>query len=339
MDTQKLNRRAFLKGSAIGLSVATMGNMLFAHSSNKKEENIRNFSLSFAYKSKFQTYNTLNLWLPLAINNGFQTPYNLIVDGNYDSYSLSNDKNTPMLYAVWQNNDSEKYLKTSINVKTRFLKSSLDFADFTNINTQDRYIRSNPMIQSIVMSTTNGTQSDMQKAEKLFTWVANNISSQEGVDIHGIRSIRDIHGNEILRGENLSSSSVFVALCREAGISSLECFGISLDGGRYNLNDSKPTIYTRSAIVINGHWIVNDSLLAIKAREALQNMNTNAHDCAAIIKSSFNQWDNNWMMLNHTRDIQLDSVLVSTLQQAYGEVDGIKLSSYDFNHFNGNIAV
>lgn len=339
MDTQKLNRRAFLKGSAIGLGVATMGNMLFAHASNKKEENIRNFSLSFAYKSKFQTYNTLNLWLPLALNNGFQTPYNLIVEGNYDSYSLRNDENTPMLYAVWKNNDNEKYLKTSINVKTRFLKSSLDFADFTNTKTQDRYIRSNPMIQNIVRVATNGAQSDIQKAEKLFNWVANNISSQEGVDIQGIRSIRDIHGNEILRGENLSSSSVFVALCREAGISSLECFGISLDSGRYNLNNFRPAVYTRSAIAVNGYWIINDSFLAIKAREALQSIDSNMHDYSAIIKSSFNQWDNNWIMLNHTRDIKLDSVLVSTLQQAYGEVDGIKLSSYDFNHFNGSIAV
>lgn len=339
MDTQKLNRRAFLKGSAIGLGAVTMGNMLLARASNKKEDNIRNFSLSFAYNSRFQTHNTINLWLPLALSNGFQTPYNLMVEGNYDSYSLNNHDNTPILYAVWQNNNSEKHLKMSLDVKTKFVKSNLNFADFANTQTQDRYIRSNHMIQSIVRAVNNGIQSDIQKAEKLFAWVTNNISSQEGADMQGIRSIKDIHGNEILRGENLSSSSVFVALCREAGLSSLECFGVSLDSGRYDLNSLKPTIYTRSAIAINGAWIVNDSLLAIKAREASQSMNTKAQDYPAIIKSSFNQWDNNWIMLNHTRDIRLNSILVSTLQQAYGEIDGVKLSSYDFNHFSGNIAV
>ncbi|RDU73108.1 hypothetical protein CQA66_02450 [Helicobacter aurati] len=343
MDTQKLNRRSFLKGSALSLGAMTMGNMLFAHAHNKREESIRDFSLSFTYKSRFETHNTLNLWLPLALSNGFQTPYNLRVEGNYDDYSLGNDNNTPILHAVWRHNDNEKHLKTTLNLKAKFLESSLDLKDFTDYQPQDRYIRSNPTIAGIVNSLVADYQSDRQKAEKLFAWVTRNISSQDGQDIQGIRSIKDINGNEILRGENLSASSVFVALCREAGIPSFECFGISLDSGRYALNDSTPKVYTRSVVFVNNAWLVNDSLLAIKAREALQNKNAmlehSTQRYATIMQDSFTQWDNNWVMLNYLRDITLDSILVSTLQQAYGEVDGAKLSSYNLEHFHSTIAV
>lgn len=342
MDTQKLNRRAFLKGSALSVGAMTMGNMLFAHTSNKKEESVRDFSLAFTYKSRFETNNALNLWLPLALSNGFQTPYNLRINGNYDNYSLGKGSNTPMLHAVWKNNDGEKYLKTTLNLKAKFLESSLQATDFANYQSQDRYIRTNPTIASIVNSLITNYQSDMQKVEKIFAWVTQNISSQEGQDIQGIRSIKDRDGNEILRGENLSSSSVFVALCREAGIPSVECFGISLDSGRYDLNDSKPKIYTRSAVFVNNVWFVNDSLLAIKAREALQENALSKHKTqyyTTIMQASLKQWDNNWVMLNYLRDITLDSVLVSTLQEAYGEVDGVKLSSYNLEHFHSNIAV
>lgn len=330
-----INRRDFLKGSVLGLGAVAVSSSVLAEASTKRHEKTRDFSLAFNYKSRFESDNSLKLWFPLAMSNDYQTPYNLKVNGNYSSHSLTTKNGAPMLQATWERDGNEKSLHATYELKVNFLDARLSLADPKAAIQEDRYIRTNSAIAHIAKTATRGIDGDTKKVEKLFAWVANNVSMKEGIDSQGIRSIRDINGAEIMRGDNLSASSVFVALCKEAGIPSLECFGLSLDEGRHGLNNPKPSIYTRSATYLNGAWIPNDVILAINARETIKD-EARRRD---VMESSLSQWDNNWVLLNHSRDIVLDSVMVSTLQQVYGEVDGVKLANYDLPHFSGQIVV
>lgn len=79
-------------------------------------------------------------------------------------------------------------------------------------------IRTNPAISNIVKSPITHHNSDMQKAEKLFAWATRNISSHERCDTRGTRTLKDTRDKEILREENFSAYSVFIALCHKAHI-------------------------------------------------------------------------------------------------------------------------
>lgn len=330
MQTSNITRRGFLKGMCVGASGVIGGN-LFAKSTNNKEQFLRDFSISFKQNMHFQTPNTLDLWLPLATIQNFQTPYNLRVQGNYSKYQIVKNDGIPLLHAMWQKSVPEKHLEVHSNVKIEFLKNNIAFMESNIIdvpNSLNAKRIADLGITQITHSLYDRGDSDFQKAQKIFAWVATNISSAEGMDTQGIRTIYTKDGKSIMRGENISAACVFASMCNIAGIMATESFGISLDEGRYHLYPKETMHCSRSAIYINGKWIPNDVLLAIYAKE-------NHKD--SVVQDAFTQWDNNWMLLNFKRDMELDGSLLSTFQRAYGEIDGVKLSNYDISHFQSHV--
>ncbi len=327
-----ISRRTFIKGTCASIGAVAMSSV-FAEAKNATLDSIRDFTLHSQHTINFYTTNTTNIWLPLAISNSFQIPYNLNIQGNYQSYQIQNIDNTPLLYALWKNNSQEKTLQTSLHIRISHLKDDLELKDSASFTAQSRYIRTDGTIATIAQALIKQTDSELLKAKKLFNWVANNIQSEESSDIQGIRSIHSKDGVVLLRGENISASSVFVALCRAVGLEAIEAFGIKIDNGRYDVYQKQLSedlrIYTRSAVKINNTWIPNDVILAISAFKVAQK------DKATILENAFREWDNNWVLLNFKRDIRLHSNLLSTLQGIYGDIDGTKISSYDSSHCYG----
>ena len=320
------NRRSFLKGACVGAGVVLSSSFLEAKS---EEKATRDFLLTFKHNMSFETANEIGIWQPLAMLHSFQTPYNLKVVGNHSDYSISNDSYVPMLHAAWRNDSANKELNVSFSVKTHYTKGSIDMPfkmTNTDANTDDRYIRTDGAIANIASSISGS--SELERAKALFAWVAKNVKNGENAS--GIRDIISHDGTSIMRGEDISASSVFVALCRASGIEALEAFGLRLDSGRHGIGDNKQELYSRSVIKVDGEWIPNDVILATKA---LQDSNGARRD---ILESAFSEWDNNWVLFNFARDVRVgrDNSLISTMQNVYGEIDGTKLSSYAITHFN-----
>lgn len=336
-----MTRRSFLKSACMGTGIVLGGGYFVNAKANTDVlSNTRDFALNFSHNLQFETAKVIDVWQPLAMPHSFQTPYNLNIKGNYTQYKIDNDNNVPILHAQWENEAKNKELNISLNVSSYYTRKELKMP-FAYANSTDRYIRTDGEIAKIAQAITNPLDSDLQKAQKLFTWVALNISSQEGNNTPGIRSIKQKNGEEIMRGEDISATSVFVALCRSLNIPALESFGIKVDSGRYGNNIAfEPKLYTRSAININGKWIPNDVLLAIELLERESKLDSKQQKQA--INLSFEEWDNNWVLFNFARDVQLgknNNGLLTTIQHAYGEIDGTKLSSYDTTHFQSIVAV
>lgn len=336
MKNSHITRRSFLKGACASAG-AVLGSSCFVWAGSNVAQTTRKFSITFKQKVQFETANVINLWSPLAMPHSFQIPRNLNVAGNYTTYAIDNANNTPLLHAIWNNHDSKtKDLQISFDITTHFTKNSIAMSNFSYPQVSDRYIRTDGEIGRIAHLVTNHSDSDLQKAYNIFTWIAHNITSDEGRNIQGIRSIKQKNGEVIMRGEDISATSVFVAMCRAVGIPAVESFGLKLDSGRYETKQlHKPELYTRSIIKIKDTWIPNDVILAIN----LLNQKSPI-DSKTAIQTSFNEWDNNWILFNFTRDIRLkdnSQTLLSTMQNVYGEIDGTKLSSYDSLHFQGSI--
>ena len=337
MKDSRITRRGFLKGVCVGTG-AVLGNSCFVLANTNATESMRKFHLAFTQKVQFETAQKVNLWSPLALPHSFQTPYNLKVSGNHSSYRIDNASNTPILHATWDEGSTKtKQLQISFDIVSRFTQDSFDSATRQVLpsHAQDRYIRTDGRIGEIAGAITQNSYSDIQKAKTIFAWVAENIPQQEARNTYGIRSIKDKSGEVIIRGEDLSATSVFVGMCRAVGLEAYEGFGLKMDGGRYSKAKlDKPEFYTRSVVKIGNTWVPNDILLAIEALGTADSKNSRA-----ISELAFDTWDNNWVLFNFSRDIALkdSQALLSTIQSVYGEIDGTKLSSYNDTHFAGYV--
>lgn len=330
MNKTSVSRRNFLKGVGVGAGLAVMSGYFVEAKQNTLTT--RTFSLSFEHNMRFDTAKVISLWSPLAMPHTFQNPYNLNVTGNFSRYTLERHQQTPMLHATWDGDSAgQKNLKISFDLATYLTKNTLSMPDFDYRVANDRYIRTDGVIADIAQSLVSLKDTDSNKARKIFEWVVSHIPFNDAESVKGIRSIRQNNGQEIMRGEDISASSVFVAMCRSVGIPATEAFGLKLDASRYGEKThpiSTPQTYTRSAVKIGKNWVPNDVILAIDLFHQNQPLNR-------IMEVAFDQWDSNWALLSFSRDVTLDNsrILLSTLQEAYGEIDGTKLSSYDMSHF------
>lgn len=329
-----MKRRDFLKGLSAGAGACLLGTSYFAHAKESKEAKERRFNLNLVSSAQFNNANELKLYLPLCLSNETQIPRNLKIEGNYASYELIGEKSTPLLYAKWNVKEENAQEAKSIEAKLG-VNIAVDIKETKILNvpegdyiSQNRYIRTDGEIANIVNSLVKDTQSPIQKAQTIFAWISNNISLSMAQNQDGIRGIYSKDGRQIMRGDNINASSVFVAACRACGIPAVEAFGFSLDSGRYNLNPKQSQPYTRSAILINNQWIPNDVILAIASNNQSRN----------ILNYSFKTWDNNWALFNFSRDHNLlinnENLLFNTVQFAFGFADSVNLRNYQINHFN-----
>ncbi|PAF51717.1 hypothetical protein BKH43_00295 [Helicobacter sp. 13S00401-1] len=329
-----INRRSFLKGTALGAGSLVLGSSYIVNANEAtKEAGTRTFSLNLQNNMKFGYTENAKVWIPLAYTNATQRPRNLKVEGNYDGYTLSNNHLVPLLEASWtgKKEDSLHLVKVGLNLDIDLAKNlNLPEGDYLHCS---RDVRVDRNVKLIADAVTKLALTDEQKARNLFGWVIANVDSKNAKDKRGIRTIYAKDGSELLKGNNISASSVFVALCRACGIEASEAFGLTLDSGRFNLADASRRVYTRSAIKLNNKWVPNDIQLAINGSKTLEQ-----HKVANF---AFNTWDNNWALLNFSRDYEIhnsyETKLLSTLQVAYGVVDGATMSHFDKDHTNYNI--
>ncbi len=329
MNKTHISRRNFLKGVGASAGFALISS--YSVEAKQSTQTTRDFRLAIEYNMQFDTAKTIKIWSPIAMPHSFQTPYNLKITGNYNNYFFVDSNQTPLIQATWENDMLEKHLKVSFDIKTYHTKNNIVMKNFEYHSTKDRYIRTDGKIADITSSLISNNDTQLRKVYKIFAWIATNIPYEEAMNTKGIRSIKQNNGEVIMRGEDISATSIFVAMCRCAGIQAAEAFGLKLDSNRYE-NQKKiirPEPYTRAIAKINNKWIPSDILLAISLIKESPSKINHAIDVA------FNEWDNNWILLNFARDVSLEDsrILLSTIQEAYGEIDGTKLSSYDSSHF------
>lgn len=324
-----MKRRDFLKGISAGACL--LGTSCFVFASESCESRDRKFTLSFVNKAQFSNADKLSIYLPLCLSNKTQIPRNLIVEGNYTNYKLIGEKSTPLLQAKWAKTDGWLEAELRVDMMVNILETSSVSIPDGDYLSENRYIRTDGEVANIVNKIVGDIGSPIQKAQIIFAWVANNISLDMGQNQDGIRGIYSKDGTLIMRGDNINASSVFVAMCRACKIPATEAFGISLDSGRYNLNPSVSSPYTRSAILIDGKWIPNDVILAI----------ANDNKSKKALVYSFSTWDNNWALFNFSRDhslsINSENLLFNTVQFAFSYADSVNLRNYQANHFNYSV--
>ncbi|NLK65951.1 MAG: transglutaminase domain-containing protein [Campylobacteraceae bacterium] len=351
-----MNRREFLTSSALLAGGATLAPSVVLGGDKAIAPVIKHrfFEVTLTHKI-LEKGDVAKLWLPLPLTSEYQSLISKIENsGNYDEIYMS-DFDIPTLYA--------KFSKEERNITTKFSVATIERnTDFSKVNFNEneklspeiaKYLEATKTIQTDgavkekADEITKGIKGDLERARAIYDWVANTMERDESVVGCGVGDAKKILESGKLVGKCTDINSVFVALCRSAGIPAREFFGIRLGESRFSGamgsgKEGKATItgsqHCRAEFYLKGYgWIPVDPADVTKVRLAEKLTNDDAK-IVQVRDYLFGNWEMCWMAFNAGRDFILKPTPeikpLNNFGYPYAEVDGHVQNYYDPKGFS-----
>lgn len=311
-----MKRREFIKlaGSAWLLSQVPLG----LAGETPPADPWRKFRLTYTVKLLPQG-NDAHLWLPVPESIGdYQKVSAPSWTGVADEAGFTRISNVPAFSANWKN-AATREATVSFEVETRDRKpdlqgnnSSAEEADEARRN----YLQptdSMPLdgiVRSTMLAATRDAVSPLQKARAIYDWVVDNTFREPKINGCGRGNIKAMLETGNLGGKCADINSLFVGLCRAAGIPAREMYGIRVAESRQfaslgRTGDISKAQHCRAEFYLPGAgWIPVD---AADVRKAVLEEKLPLDDPKIIFlrERLFGSWEMNWIAFNHERDIQL----------------------------------
>ena len=313
-----MKRREFIKlaGSAWLLSQAPLG----LAREMPQAERWRKFRLTYSVKL-LQQGDDARLWLPVPENIGdYQQVSAPRWAGVADEAGFTRVSNVPAFSAYWKDAPTRE-VTVSFDIETRERKPDLqgnyssaeeaadarrNYLQSTNSMPLDGIVRSTALI------ATRDAGSSLQKARAIYDWVVDNTFREPRIKGCGRGDIKSMLETGNLGGKCADINSLFVGLCRAAGIPAREVYGIRVAESRQfkslgRTGDISKAQHCRAEFYLAGAgWIPVD---AADVRKAVLEEKLPLDDpkIIALRERLFGSWEMNWIAFNHERDIQLSS--------------------------------
>jgi len=198
---------------------------------------------------------------------------------------------------------------------------------------------------------TSSLKGDLEKARAIYEWVAKNMSRDNSVIACGSGDAATILSSGKLSGKCADINSVFVSLCRAAGIPARAIYGIrtgaaqkfspemgvmgALSGNALEISGAQ---HCRAEFYLKGHgWIPVDPADVTKVRLG-EKLSNDDSKLAKIREYLFGNWEMCWIGFNYGRDFTLSprpaQFPINNFGYPYGEVDGNTLNYYSPKDFS-----
>ncbi|WP_298783277.1 transglutaminase-like domain-containing protein [uncultured Campylobacter sp.] len=198
---------------------------------------------------------------------------------------------------------------------------------------------------------TGSLKGDLEKARAIYEWVAKNMSRDNSVIACGSGDAATILSSGKLSGKCADINSVFVTLCRAAGIPARAIYGIrtgaaqkfspemgvmgALSGGALEISGAQ---HCRAEFYLKGYgWIPVDPADVTKVRLG-EKLSNDDSKLAKIREYLFGNWEMCWIGFNYGRDFTLSprpaQFPINNFGYPYGEVDGNTLNYYSPKDFS-----
>lgn len=354
-----MQRRDFFKTTAVLGAAATLPGFAFA-SSEQSANSPKNrvFELSFKHAIKEKGKLT-RVWLPLLASTSFQqllSDYK--VQSNARQYFIS-DLAIPTLFADFKQNEENAFIDVSFMAQTQ--ERNTDFSK-VNFNENEklapeisRYLQPTAQIpvtgvvKEFADKIVGKTKGDLEKARAIYTWTANTMERDNSVLGCGLGDVKQILTSGKLVGKCTDINSVFVGLCRAAGIPARELFGIRVGASRFSaqmgaapkedgISRISGAQHCRAEFYLKGYgWIPVDPADVTKVRLGEKLSNDDAK-IKQVREYLFGNWEMCWVGFNYGRDFDLrpraEQTPINNFGYPYAEVDGNTSNYYDPKEFS-----
>ena len=174
------------------------------------------------------------LWIPYPLSDRDQVISNVNVQGDYNESAVYSDQKftTPMLYARWDKGSKSRKLKLSFHVVRQEVirkdfpakEAPWDPADYQMYLAPTSLGPIDGEVKILADQITKGKTTVLDKAKAIYDWICENMFRDPKTNGCGSGDVCSL----LIRpgGKCTDIHSVFVALCRAAGVPSREVFGI-----------------------------------------------------------------------------------------------------------------
>ncbi|MGB9761291.1 MAG: transglutaminase-like domain-containing protein [Caldimicrobium thiodismutans] len=275
------------------------------------------------YKANFPFEDKkVRLWVPLPMNTSFQHLNTLEIKGSFSSSQITHEKiyETPIFYAEF-GRGAPKYLELKMKIAL-FGRKPVNFSKLPPNNKAipeevkiflrpTQHIPIDGVVKETARRIIQGKRTDLEKVKAIYNWVVENTYRDPRVKGCGVGDAGKALESGTLGGKCTDISSIFVALCRAAGIPAREIFGLRVLPSELALSisnvkgDATMAQHCKAEFWLNG-WIPADpaDVRKFMLEEKIQKVDDPR--VKRIKEFLFGGWDNHWVMFNYARDFVLE---------------------------------
>ncbi len=275
------------------------------------------------------------LWIPYPLSDRDQLIDNIQVSGDYAESAVYSDRkySTPILYARWDKNAPGRRLTLSFHVTRREVRRD-NFPEKEGVwNRADFALYLAPTslgpidgpIKLLADSITRGKTTVLARARAIYDWTCENMfrdPTTKGCGKGDVCQLLKQPG-----GKCTDIHSVFVALCRAAGIPAREIFGVRL--GKKDGQDISKWQHCWAEFYLPGYdWVPVDPA-DVRKKMLKENLELDDAGTKAYRKYFWGGWDAYRVQLAMGRDIRLNppqqGALLNTFGYPYAQIGSTTL--------------
>lgn len=324
------------------LMIAISLTLLFTGSSlAESAANIVNMNFDLTHHDKNKE---VEVWIPYPVSSAVQDISPIHIDGDFAESAVYTDKKyqTPMLYVRWPAGVESRRLTFSFSAVRQEVErrdfsqqeTPLDHANFSTWLAPSTRGPIDGAVGELAIKITKGKTTILAKAKAIYDWICENMSRDPKTRGCGPGDVCFLLQNP--KGKCTDIHSVFVALCRAAGIPAREIFGVRL--GKKDIQDITKWQHCWAEFYLPGTgWVPVDPAdvrkLMLKKKLKLEDPKT-----AELRTYFWGGWDAYRVELAKGRDLILNPAQkgapLNTFGYPYAEVGGEPLDFYDPDSFN-----
>ncbi|MDA8094961.1 MAG: transglutaminase family protein [Betaproteobacteria bacterium] len=264
------------------------------------------------------------LWLPMPARHRetFQLVWRESWKGSAPVGMITTDARTgvALFYAGWDR-PGAKAVTVRAQVDLRNRQADLSRADESAAASlpgnvcqylaPSRHVPTDGIVFSTAQDATRGARSPLEKARAIYDWVVQHTFRDPKVQGCGVGDVKSLLESGTLGGKCADISSLFVGLCRAAGIPARSMFGIRVGPSAISPalsagEDISEAQHCRAEFYLAGTgWIPVDPAdvgkVVLDERLPLSDPKVQA-----IRRRLFGFWEMNWVAFNHARDFALE---------------------------------
>jgi transglutaminase-like putative cysteine protease len=255
---------------------------------------------------------TTRLWIPYPVSDENQLITDINVKGNYAASAVYTDQKyqTPILYARWDKGVHSRKLTFSFHVVRQEVvrrdlpqkETAWNPADFKSYLTPTSLGPVNGKVKELADKITHGKTGVRAKARAIYDWTIDNMHRDPdtlGCGIGDVISLLAAPG-----GKCTDIHSVFVTLCRAAGVPAREIFGIRQ--GKAPLVDITTWQHCWAEFYLPGYgWVPVDPADVLK-KKLVENLKLSDPKIKEARKYFWGAWDPYRVQLATGRDVRLN---------------------------------
>ncbi len=289
----------------------------------------------------------VKLWVPYPVSSEFQTISDIKIKGNYTEYGVYTDKKfqDTILYARWKPGIKTRNLvfqfhAKRIEVVRRNFPSKPSCWNPADYKTWLSPTSMEPItgpVKKLADKITKGKTDVLSKAKAIYDWTCTNMYRDPhtiGCGKGDVLKLLKTRG-----GKCTDIHSVFVALCRAAGVPAREIFGIRL--GKKSIQDITKWEHCWAEFYLPGYGWVPVDPADVRKKMLRHHLSLKDKETAEWRKYFWGAWDPFRIKLSIGRDIELNPIQagqpLNNFGYPYAEVNGKALDWYSPSTFKYKI--